>query len=84
MRIDVSRLVDAYYDAARDPSDAAQRVRFGTSGHRGSAFLGVFNEAHVLAMLARTGADPGQDFHAPAAQLGETHYAPLRHVRGRA
>lgn len=50
MLIDVSRLVDAYYDAGPDPSRAAQRVRFGTSGHRGSAFHGAFNEAHVLAI----------------------------------
>lgn len=50
MLIDASRLVDAYYDVVPDPSRAAQRVRFGTSGHRGSAFHGAFNEAHVLAI----------------------------------
>ena len=39
----------AYYDSRPDPSDPAQRVAFGTSGHRGSAFRGAFNEAHILA-----------------------------------
>jgi phosphoglucomutase len=48
--IDVSRLIDAYFSGRPDPSDPAQRVRFGTSGHRGSAFDNSFNEAHVLAI----------------------------------
>jgi phosphoglucomutase len=48
--IDVSRLVDAYFGGVPDPSVASQRVRFGTSGHRGSAFENSFNEAHVLAI----------------------------------
>jgi phosphoglucomutase len=48
--IDVSRLIAAYYGGVPDPSVAAQRVRFGTSGHRGSAFDTSFNEAHVLAI----------------------------------
>ncbi|HEX7948491.1 MAG TPA: alpha-D-glucose phosphate-specific phosphoglucomutase, partial [Phenylobacterium sp.] len=48
--VDVSRLVDAYYDLIPDPTVAVQRVRFGTSGHRGSAFDATFNEAHVLAI----------------------------------
>jgi phosphoglucomutase len=47
-RIDVSRLVDAYFSAPPDLSNPAQRVRFGTSGHRGSAFSQTFNEPHVL------------------------------------
>src|SRR3954452_11303143 len=47
--IDVDALVAAYYDTRPDPSDPAQRVAFGTSGHRGSAFRGAFNEAHILA-----------------------------------
>ena len=47
--IDVDALVAAYYDIRPDPSDPAQRVAFGTSGHRGSAFRGAFNEAHILA-----------------------------------
>ena len=48
--IDVTQLIDAYLDDAPDPSVAAQRVSFGTSGHRGSAFDRAFNEWHVLAI----------------------------------
>ncbi|MGB6310067.1 MAG: phosphoglucomutase (alpha-D-glucose-1,6-bisphosphate-dependent) [Steroidobacteraceae bacterium] len=48
--IDVAKLVTAYYEIEPDPSVAAQRVVFGTSGHRGSAFDGSFNEPHVLAI----------------------------------
>ena len=48
--IDVAKLVSAYYTEAPDPSVPAQRVAFGTSGHRGSAFDRSFNEAHVLAI----------------------------------
>ena len=48
--IDVAKLVSAYYTELPDPSVPAQRVAFGTSGHRGSAFDGSFNEAHVLAI----------------------------------
>jgi len=48
--IDVSALLAAYYALAPDPSIAAQRVAFGTSGHRGSALDASFNEAHVLAI----------------------------------
>ncbi|HXU31302.1 MAG TPA: phosphoglucomutase (alpha-D-glucose-1,6-bisphosphate-dependent) [Thermoanaerobaculia bacterium] len=50
MRVDVSRLVDAYYSEVPDAAIAAQRVAFGTSGHRGSSFLKTFNEWHVLAI----------------------------------
>jgi len=48
--VDVSKLLDAYYHRRPDPAVAAQRVAFGTSGHRGSSFDASFNEAHVLAM----------------------------------
>jgi len=48
--VDVPRLITAYYSERPDPSIAAQRVAFGTSGHRGSAFDVGFNEAHVLAI----------------------------------
>src|SRR5580700_8668178 len=47
--VDVAKLVTAYYAVHPDPGDAAQRVAFGTSGHRGSAFVGTFNEDHILA-----------------------------------
>ena len=48
--VDVPRLVTAYYTLEPDPTVAAQRVAFGTSGHRGSAFEVSFNEQHVLAI----------------------------------
>ena len=47
--IDVDALIAAYYDRKPDPADPAQRVAFGTSGHRGSALSGSFNEDHILA-----------------------------------
>ena len=48
--INVPRLVSAYYTGQPDPSVPTQRVVFGTSGHRGSAFDNAFNEAHILAI----------------------------------
>ncbi len=50
MLVNVPRLVTAYYAERPDPSIAAQRVAFGTSGHRGSAFDLAFNETHILAI----------------------------------
>ena len=50
MLVDVPRLITAYYAETPDPSVPAQRVAFGTSGHRGSAFKASFNEWHILAM----------------------------------
>jgi phosphoglucomutase len=50
MLVDVPRLVTAYYTDVPDPSVPKQRVAFGTSGHRGSAFEDTFNEWHVLAI----------------------------------
>lgn len=47
--IDVNALICAYYDIEPDPDNPAQQVVFGTSGHRGSAFDGAFNEAHIVA-----------------------------------
>jgi phosphoglucomutase len=48
--VDVPRLITAYYSERPDPGIAAQRVAFGTSGHRGSSFDSSFNEFHVLAI----------------------------------
>jgi len=48
--IDVAKLVTAYFEIRPDSAIAAQRVVFGTSGHRGSSFDGSFNEGHVLAI----------------------------------
>jgi phosphoglucomutase len=50
MLVNVPRLVTAYYTEAPDPSVPAQRVAFGTSGHRGSALQKAFNEWHILAI----------------------------------
>ncbi len=47
--VDVARLVTAYFTVHPDPEDPGQRVAFGTSGHRGSAFSASFNEDHILA-----------------------------------
>ena len=48
--VNVPRLVTAYYTEVPDPSIQKQRVLFGTSGHRGSAFDKSFNEWHILAI----------------------------------
>ncbi|WP_322859830.1 phosphoglucomutase (alpha-D-glucose-1,6-bisphosphate-dependent) [Mycobacterium europaeum] len=48
--VDLPHLVTAYYSIQPDPEDVAQQVVFGTSGHRGSALNGAFNEAHILAI----------------------------------
>ena len=83
--IDVARLERDYYERQPNPEDPAQRVSFGTSGHRGSPFEGTFTEAHVLAITQaiceyRTGrgiAGPlflGKDTHAistPTERVGE-------------
>jgi len=80
--VDIGKLLDAYVRIAPDPSVPAQRVVFGTSGHRGSSLDGSFNEHHILAITqaicdyrARSGVDGplflGIDTHAlsqPAAQ----------------
>ena len=50
MLVNVPRLVTAYFSGKPDPAIPAQRVSFGTSGHRGSAFNNAFNEAHILAI----------------------------------
>jgi len=48
--VNIPKLVTAYYTETPDPSIVAQRVLFGTSGHRGSAFDKAFNEWHILAI----------------------------------
>ena len=48
--VDIPKLVSAYYSNIPDPAEPAQRVAFGTSGHRGNAFDNSFNERHVLAI----------------------------------
>src|ERR1700689_418792 len=79
--VNVPRLITAYYALRPDAAIRAQRVAFGTSGHRGSALDTAFNEAHIVAITqaiclyrARQGIDGplylGIDTHAlsePAA-----------------
>ena len=48
--VDVPTLIAAYYTETPDPSVPAQRVAFGTSGHRGSSLDRAFNEWHILAI----------------------------------
>jgi phosphoglucomutase len=73
--VDIDRLIAAYYETRPDPTIPSQRVAFGTSGHRGSAFHAAFNEDHILAVVEATcryrqqaGADGplflGRDTHA--------------------
>jgi phosphoglucomutase len=50
MLANVPRLMTAYYTRRPDTTRREERVAFGTSGHRGSAFAGTFNEAHILAV----------------------------------
>jgi phosphoglucomutase len=50
MLTNIPRLMTAYYSLRPDPSVREQRVTFGTSGHRGSAFDTAFNEAHIFAI----------------------------------
>ncbi|WP_299008652.1 phosphoglucomutase (alpha-D-glucose-1,6-bisphosphate-dependent) [uncultured Caulobacter sp.] len=48
--VDLGALISAYYEIQPDVSNPAQKVVFGTSGHRGSSLDGAFNEAHILAV----------------------------------
>ncbi len=47
--VDVEKLLAAYHDGHPDPTDAVQRVAFGTSGHRGSSLATTFNDDHIAA-----------------------------------
>jgi phosphoglucomutase len=72
--IDVDRLLAAYYDKVPDVSDPAQRVAFGTSGHRGSSLPGTFTEAHVAAISeAVCRYREGQGIDGPLFLARDTH-----------
>ena len=74
MLVDVPRLITAYYSCRPDPAVAAQRVEFGTSGHRGSSLTNSFNEAHILAItqaICRHRA--GQSIDGPLFLAKDTH-----------
>jgi len=81
--IDPAALVRAYYERVPNAEDPAERVAFGTSGHRGSPLQGAFNEAHILAVTqavcdhrARHGIDGplflGKDTHAASSPAERT------------
>jgi len=81
--IDVAKLEQAYYDCTPDYQDPAQRVTFGTSGHRGTSTNGTFNQAHILAITQavcdfrkRQGTDGpvlfGKDTHALSGLVQRT------------
>ena len=81
--VDPSALVDAYHSRRPDLDNPAQRVTFGTSGHRGSSLTGSFNEDHILAIAQavvehRTAAGitgplfVGMDTHALSAPARDT------------
>jgi phosphoglucomutase len=84
--VDLDALLAAYDEQRPDPADPAQRVAFGTSGHRGSSLKRTFNEAHVVAIAAAvcayrsTQTDPpisgplflGRDTHALSAPAFRT------------
>jgi phosphoglucomutase len=72
--VDVAKLVTAYYAVHPDPGDPVQRVSFGTSGHRGSAFTATFNEDHILAMTqAICEYRASQGIHGPLYLGADTH-----------
>lgn len=72
--IDVDELIAAYYDLAPDVSVPAQRVVFGTSGHRGSSLSTSFNENHILATTqAIVDYRAGQGIHGPLFLGRDTH-----------
>ena len=50
MLVNIPKLISAYYTEIPDPTVSAQRVLFGTSGHRGSSLVSSFNEWHILAI----------------------------------
>jgi phosphoglucomutase len=80
--VNVPRLITAYYSAHPDVSQTTQKVAFGTSGHRGSAFDAAFNEDHILAITqaiceyrGRNGADGPLFLAADTHALSEPAFA---------
>ncbi|MCW2508718.1 MAG: pgm, partial [Modestobacter sp.] len=72
--VDVPHLLTAYYTVEPDPTDPAQQVVFGTSGHRGSSLDGAFNEAHILATTqAICEYRAGQGYDGPLFVGRDTH-----------
>ncbi|GAA2384199.1 phosphoglucomutase (alpha-D-glucose-1,6-bisphosphate-dependent) [Dactylosporangium salmoneum] len=72
--VDVPRLITSYYAVHPDPSDPAQQVAFGTSGHRGSSLRGSFNEDHIVATSqAICDYRAAQGYHGPLFLGRDTH-----------
>ncbi|MCA4133162.1 phosphoglucomutase (alpha-D-glucose-1,6-bisphosphate-dependent) [Arthrobacter sp. M4] len=72
--VDLTALLDAYYDVVPDLSDPGQRVAFGTSGHRGSSLKAAFNEQHILAITqAIVEYRAGQGITGPLFLAKDTH-----------
>ncbi|MDI3193897.1 phosphoglucomutase (alpha-D-glucose-1,6-bisphosphate-dependent) [Pseudarthrobacter sp. AL07] len=72
--VDITALLDAYYDITPDLSDPGQRVAFGTSGHRGSSLKASFNEKHIVAITqAIVEYRAGQGISGPLFLAKDTH-----------
>ncbi|MHA7145254.1 phosphoglucomutase (alpha-D-glucose-1,6-bisphosphate-dependent) [Arthrobacter sp. TmT3-37] len=72
--VDVTKLLDAYFDVEPDLQDPAQRVAFGTSGHRGSSLKSSFNEVHIAAITqAIVEYRAGQGITGPLFMGKDTH-----------
>ncbi|MFJ5862003.1 phosphoglucomutase (alpha-D-glucose-1,6-bisphosphate-dependent) [Pseudarthrobacter sp. NPDC092439] len=72
--VDITALLDAYYDITPDLSDPGQRVAFGTSGHRGSSLKASFNERHIVAITqAIVEYRAGQGITGPLFLAKDTH-----------
>jgi phosphoglucomutase len=72
--VNIPRLIAAYYTGRPDPAVPEQRVAFGTSGHRGSAYSDSFNESHILAITqAICGYRRQQGINGPLFLAMDTH-----------
>ncbi|WP_104044108.1 phosphoglucomutase (alpha-D-glucose-1,6-bisphosphate-dependent) [Arthrobacter sp. ZGTC412] len=72
--VDITALLDAYYDITPDLGDPGQRVAFGTSGHRGSSLKASFNEKHIVAITqAIVEYRAGQGITGPLFLAKDTH-----------
>ncbi|MCC3281708.1 phosphoglucomutase (alpha-D-glucose-1,6-bisphosphate-dependent) [Arthrobacter caoxuetaonis] len=72
--VDLTALLDAYFDVAPDLDDPGQRVAFGTSGHRGTSLKGSFNEPHIAAITqAIVEYRTGQGITGPLFMGKDTH-----------
>ena len=76
--LNVPRLVSAYYTGKPDAGDPAQRVSFGTSGHRGSSLRNSFNEDHVLAICQAVCRAQASQGHHRTAVHGHGYPCPVR------